>query len=457
MDDVLSNLRLGRGTGFLQALECDRALACSYLLNCITQDPRLGTFGSRIDYYTNLALSLNFDLCDLENHLQQKNEVEETYNSVGLTLETMGELAKRGRQDALFALHNYLRDGIFWQDTIVILVSIRIPQAVKGLDEILKERFPNDDDLETELTIERDPAYANSWSVMAQSNPRLARFILKTPSELQPDLGLKYYCKEVGQYYSVMKVSELLDHVSKDNFEEIGKVIPKNVKLRDLDILMEKAQGTNPSAVYAAFMGLEVLKQPFSIPVVKNFLETITSTSSSDARSAAIRTFQAIPADSTLDLARAWFHSSNEDLRIAAEGVLAKHGTNEDLPMIRQDIDRKLKNGEIRGLHRMLKILVHFPPIGFLPEIEQVFLTASDSLARTMAAEIMWVTAPDHFSNDYAYECLWDCEADTRYMGCVAVSLGKVETRERLQTLEEDKFESIKVRTGAREKLDAIQ
>jgi hypothetical protein len=92
--------------------------------------------------------------------------------------------------------------------------------------------------------------------------------------------------------------------------------------------------------------------------------------------------------------------------------------------------------------------------IGHIPEVENIFVTVQHSYYRRDAAWAMDAIAPDAFQANYAYECLWDCHADTRICGCETVSLSQTGALARLKELGEDKNERDSVRQSAQLALD---
>ena len=68
----------------------------------------------------------------------------------------------------------------------------------------------------------------------------------------------------------------------------------------------------------------------------------------------------------------------------------------------------------------------------------------------------MEVTAPLHFQQHYALECLWDCHDDTRELGCETVRLTVPGALERLHELATDENEYDNVRQAAQTRLEGF-
>lgn len=83
-----------------------------------------------------------------------------------------------------------------------------------------------------------------------------------------------------------------------------------------------------------------------------------------------------------------------------------------------------------------------------VPELERVFREARYSYLRRRAARAHAITS-DRFTESYAVECLWDCEVDTRALGCVVASWASATVRKRIAEMAGDRFEDRKVRVLA--------
>jgi len=101
----------------------------------------------------------------------------------------------------------------------------------------------------------------------------------------------------------------------------------------------------------------------------------------------------------------------------------------------------------------MLEILACFPEDGPYPEAEAVFEDVKYAYARIYAAEALDASDPDCFARDLALECLWDCEAHVREIGCDSVDLAVPGAWTRLHELARDPHEDENVRDAAKERI----
>ena len=128
----------------------------------------------------------------------------------------------------------------------------------------------------------------------------------------------------------------------------------------------------------------------------------------------------------------------------------------EDIPMLRAAIDQALHEDDANcyRLCNLVEALSHLPDVGSVPELLEVFFRFRYSYGRALAAKALHVTAPDHFREKLAMECLRDCEARTRIHGEKAASLETHDATGRLRHLASDPWEDEEVRAEARKRMD---
>ena len=72
--DPLGKLQRGLGSGYLWALDADRAVSHALLVHCVFNDPRWDRqLDDRDDYYATLALDVGLDLAPLEGWLRDES------------------------------------------------------------------------------------------------------------------------------------------------------------------------------------------------------------------------------------------------------------------------------------------------------------------------------------------------------------------------------------------------
>ena len=169
-------------------------------------------------------------------------------------------------------------------------------------------------------------------------------------------------------------------------------------------------------------------------------------------RAVAIRALESLPGDRTLGLAQDWLDSEVWGRRRAAEGILAAHGTPEDAERIRAALREPLARQDEYRACNLVEALGRLPEVAPFPEIEEVFEQTTYSLCRLRAAKALAATSPE-FAGGRAVECLWDCDDETRQIGCQYVELSVRGVRERLDELSGDTLEEEEVRTAARRRV----
>lgn len=144
-------------------------------------------------------------------------------------------------------------------------------------------------------------------------------------------------------------------------------------------------------------------------------------------------------------------------LRRNDTGILENHATFEDVPLLIEALRQPetLRREDFR-LPSGLNAMARLDGIGPVPELERVFCEAQSSFDRHRAAAAMAATAPVHFTAEYAFECLWDCDSDTRALGCEMVNLSMPGALERLRELAADPDELDNVRQEADERLEGF-
>src|SRR5688572_7812400 len=75
--DPLGKLQRGLGSGYLWAMDADRAVSHALLVHCIFNDPRWDRqLDDRDDYHATLALDIGLDLAPLEAWLREAGEAD---------------------------------------------------------------------------------------------------------------------------------------------------------------------------------------------------------------------------------------------------------------------------------------------------------------------------------------------------------------------------------------------
>jgi hypothetical protein len=172
-------------------------------------------------------------------------------------------------------------------------------------------------------------------------------------------------------------------------------------------------------------------------------------------RSRSLDVMISLPHVLTLPLARErLFHESWHE-RFLAEALFEAYAKEEDIPVLRTAIKQALQDDEdyCYRLCNLVEAFSHLPGVGPVPELSEVFVRFRYSYGRTLAANAINVTAPDHFREQFALECLWDCEDRTRALGAKFSPATNEVVTGRLRELASSAWEENKVREEARKRI----
>jgi len=156
-DSLRGQLQRGRGEGYRRILSVPRPEAWDLLVDCICNEPRLDyQVENRAEYYAMMAIETDLDRKPLFQYLKDHSDAgQEWASDTLLTVETLGELAKRGYKDAADMGCEYVGWGQFWEVPLMDLVSVQDPDLHARIARRIEERFPTEAELDHALP----PAY----------------------------------------------------------------------------------------------------------------------------------------------------------------------------------------------------------------------------------------------------------------------------------------------------------
>lgn len=472
-DSLLGMLQRGRGKGYLIALERPPQEVWPLLLECVTNDPRVDKqCEPRAEYYAFLILKTGMDLEPIRSHLKRMEDqcCEDPWETV-LALEALGHLAQQGNGQALEILREYLRYGSGWVWIAGILADLSLPGAMDEVDQILYERISSDSDAYEQLQdrIEEDWAkycqmdeearkrcrrmlpMCEPWKTLCDRNEDLARLFLRNGLPYDPPAAVP---KVTDADLADLSVGDLLSAVDKENFYPSRRAIIVKVSREDEDRLVESLSAGDEYQMRLALRGLGELGTSRAFEAVRSYIEA-SEHANRRVRATAFDAIEEMPRLRTLETARRWFSRAEWYLFTPGARILEHHATNEDIPLLVQSLRTpEILRGEDCRLRCALGALARFKGLGRIPEIEQVFCQTEDSFRRGDAAEAMAATAPDHFTSEYAYECLWDCDWTALQIGCAMVDLSMPGAIERLKEIADDACESDNTREIAKKRLE---
>lgn len=461
---LLGQLQRGRGRGYLRALGAEPTSVHPLLVQCITRDYRHDTdVETRSDYYSRLCIHTQMDLTAIGAYLRT-NPGDRLDTDALLAIATLGELAQSGCGSATAIVRDYVAYGRKWDVALSQLAEISGADATAGLADTICTRFQTGAQMEASsfYGLFGDSALNALWARWEDEHECIARLLAEAHREMDSWKANRETLEEPD--YSALGVEELLTVTAGWNRRTIEKVVLARLRHADEQLYVAAFQTDNPFAWQIAFDSLTALKREHQFyNVVRDKLTSfVASEKIGEVRGPKLgaleRILKQLPPAMTLSLAREWLASPVWQVQFIGRGILEEHATTEDIPRLRDfilaEINRPnpFETNEY-GLCSALDTLMRLPGTGQLPEVEAAYSQSLYSFSRLRAARIMWADAPSWFSETYAYECLWDCEEETRALGCRSVSLALPDARERLQGILNDSFESDLVIEAARERL----
>lgn len=447
-ETLLGQLQRGRGAGYLRAISSSANDLSELLIDCITNDPRLDSqVESRADYYASLALKLNIDISGIAAYVQEYDDKAESNWNTPLAVETLGEMAKRGRADAAEFLCDYIRTGRWWDyDPINALAQIPDEQIHRAVAKAIEDRFPSDDELQEALNwLYLDD---ETWLIYVRHSSRIAKFSFNERKRA----SLERAKQEEGfrTRLALLSLENLLAETSQLNYVHVRKIVRDRVTPADITLLLSKVSIGNPFVSSVAFSGLAKLAPVSLLPWLLEFWAANPQLPA-PILGRVIELFEALPPTLTLPLARArLFHESCHEQHLA-QNILALHATNEDIPLLRSALADALTDDEEHcyRICNLAEALGRTNPGCEIPELTETFLTFRYSYGRRIAAETIYSTTPTLFAEKFAFESLWDCGSGTRALAAAHIPLPNPAAELRLSQLRTDKLEDEKVREAS--------
>ncbi|MEA2219084.1 MAG: hypothetical protein QOJ35_1710, partial [Solirubrobacteraceae bacterium] len=259
--DPLGKLQRGLGSGYLWALDADRAVSQALLVHCIFNDPRWDRqLDDRDDYHATLALDIGLDLGPLEAWLRASaGDDGETAQDV---VDVLGRMAIRGHGEARRVLREYVSYGALWARAVEGLVGGDAgpvsagqpwPEIVAGLDAVLLERFATPDAL-AEALAGIDPR-VRPWTLWSVENPRIAQ-ALALDHASAPPVKRAWRPRERQVKAHEMHTVELLAIPESSRWAQIAEELATRTTPYDVELLVAAANAPDLPMRRAAILAL---------------------------------------------------------------------------------------------------------------------------------------------------------------------------------------------------------
>jgi hypothetical protein len=404
----LGMIERGRGAGFLWARE-HPAEARPFLRACLERDPRWDAqIESRAAYYLEMAQAIGFGATDLATLLPATSSGDlPVAVAVGLAL--AGDLAAR----ALVVEH--VRHGAIWLAILHELGWVAAPQpAWPELPEAVHARAGDADD--RAALVEELPYYFPKLAEWPEwrAHPELVALAVEALAARvdEPALGAYSSTQELLADGGVESASILAERTDEATVAALHTALREGGRASPAAWRALAAQG-DTSAIALA---LEQLKDRQSGSGQRFYLA-------------------ALPVETLLPLARELAGSSGDRETAVGWILLARHGAAEDVPMLYAELVSALSHDDFRQVGTVLGGLVRHPECGPYPVARTCFETVPYTYARVRAARLLSLTDPRGFADELAFECLWDCEAETRELAADLIAPATSEIRDRVATI----------------------
>jgi len=452
--DPLGKLQRGLGSGYLWAMDADRAVSHALLVHCVFNDPRWDRqLDDRDDYHATLALDIGLDLAPLEGWLRSSpDESSETAHDI---LAMLGRMAIRGHDEARRALREYVGYGVAWERALEGLVGGEAgpiaggppwPEVVAGLDEVLLARFDTQDKLDEALA-GIDPR-ERPWTLWSVESPEIARALAFEHGDSAAPVKRAWRPRERQVKPHEMYTVELLAIDEPSRWAQIADELAKRTTPYEVELLVQAANAPNLPMRRAAILALgrqgrrEVLE----------IAERNTSQAERGKLQGAIAlALEAMPISQTRALAHDWLGSDDWARRRKAAGMLAAWAEDVDVAPARAALTGELDRGldaDVYVIVSLAEALGRCAVHGPFEELSRAYEEIPYSYGRRVIVAALAAADPT-FGGDVAVECLWDCEVEIRKLAAERVDRRVRMAAQRLDELAADRAQAASVRRAA--------
>lgn len=450
--DPLGMLQRGLGSGYLWAVDADRAVAHALLVHCVFNDPRWDRqLDDRTDYHATLALDLDLDLSPLESWLRSSGgEDGETAREI---IALLGRMAIRGHDDARRVLREYVSYGSAWARAIACLVgdgepvssATSWPEVVAGLDRILLERFATPGALAEALS-GIDPR-ERPWTLWSVENDQIARALELDHGHVAP-ASRAWRPRERQVKPHQMYTVELLGITESSRWAQIAEELAKRTTAQDVELLVTAANAPDLPMRRAAILALGHQGRREVLTIA----EQNTHHARRDNLQGAIAlALEAMPLSQTRALAHDWLAQQDWARRRKAAGMLAAWAEEEDLRPAREALTRELDrglDGDVFVVCSLAEALGRCAVHGPFEELSRAYEQTPYSYGRRYVVAALAAADPT-FAGDLAVECLWDCERESRQIAAEHVDRRIRMAGQRLAELGADEAQAASVRQAS--------
>ncbi|HTI69563.1 MAG TPA: hypothetical protein VMF06_06340 [Candidatus Limnocylindria bacterium] len=406
----------------------------------------------RDEYYACLAIETELDLGPLAKHLRDHDDADQSTSIAGLTVGVVNQLARRNYREARQIYCDYIEWGQWWEWSMNEVIDSADEVFGRNIANAILRRFPSDDGFAGNFGL---PGSAASLGTLARYSPRFEA--ISSPPAVKPSITLPDP--------ATLTLVEFLGKADSQNVWKLRGMVRDMVKPSDMEVLVSSISLDRPLAACVALAGLGRLTPVSQFDWLVRLWEAShdegeyrTAESLAELRRlsrAIMDVILDLPGECTLPHAREWVGSDKAYMSYLGMLVLEYHATIEDLPYLKRTLQAMFVDRKAEWSCWIIKAFYGLLDIGRVPELEEVFRRFRFSIGRKYAACALDATSPEFFRDEFALECLWDSEPDTRELAIQCVSLSSGEALARIRCLAHDPFEDEDVRREAQKCLAA--
>ncbi len=392
----------------------------------VRDDPRWdGQVVSRDEQYGELAVALEVPIEPLDEVLRTTpGDRDDAPHS--LVLDVLLQMLRRGLVEAGEVLREYVAYGAEVSHVIYQLHD-HAPELHRGLDDVVVGRL-GEPGLADELYHGLEPI--TSW---CRRHPRLDELLAPSRQWSEQHDAWKASLPD----YSTMPLAEMLATVDRDAGGWMRRALPGRIRPEDADLLLA---ALDPAEVERSMLALTALREIADSSLLEPLAEfqMVMPERPAGLNHMLWRAISAIDDPRVLELGRQWFRDERWPVMITGERILQARATADDLPVIRELLtaDQHADRGTYR-LSAGLEMAANLSDPALLPLLSHAYHELDYAWGRRRAVAAMVANAPEAFAARYAYECLWDCEHDTREAG-LAHAPRTAEALARIRALADD-------------------
>jgi predicted nucleic acid-binding Zn ribbon protein len=408
---LLGQLQRGRGDAYRSLLNEAPPRAWALIEDCLRHDPRMDRqVESRSWYYGSLIQKTGIPMNRVCRALK---EVPEDDTSV---LEVIGWLAAQGSKGAADVLEEQIQTGASWDKAAHELAES--PEDIAGprLCRALLQRFSNPQDL------------ANAVQELWHLPSSLFSSLRDHPSqEVQAALcrqenGLVSFRasdEKAALECAEMSLPELVDQADDAAAHVLALIqaAENQVWPHDAQWLWQALDLAQPNRSRVILAALQQIVDETMLPKLLSLTDQIFDTKGYGRFESALTfLFLRLPSRETLPLARLWIHHDSPLRQRIARKLLAAHADASDIPLLRKLLAKGLQN-QVQDHYLIcdcLEACARFPNIGVLDEVSRAYTELRYDYGRMLAVKALRVLCPDTFREEYAEDCLFDSNEETR-------------------------------------------